>query len=94
MAKSITAILADAAALPSTEEDRSRSRGRSADPKNTNSPQIDPGQMAMVDVLMTRMTKLMNDTLTENNAQTQRQITHISSQLHAVATTTHANISK
>ena len=98
MVKSISEALADAVTLPANEEERSRSRGRSSDPKKTEKKQktsdgeINEGQMAMVDVLMTRMTKLMSDTLAENNSQTQRQISHISSQLHAVATTTDANI--
>ena len=41
---------------------------------------------------MTQMSKLMHDTLAENNAQTQRQVSHLSQQLHAVATTADTNI--
>ena len=89
MSKSVASALAEASTTPAQEEERSRSRGRSADQKRTktsaadnNTTTIDPGQLAM-----------MNDTLNENNTQTQRQITHISSQLHAVAKTTDRNIS-
>ena len=46
----------------------------------------------MVDMLMTQMSKLMQDMLTENNAQTQRQVNRLSQQVQAVATTADTNI--
>ena len=63
------------------------------DDGNDNASQLDSSQLLMVDVLMTQMSKLMHDTLAENNAHTQRQLSHMSNQLHAVATTADSNIS-
>ena len=87
---SITEANAEAVALPIILEDRCWSRSSTPDSSKPKNNKIDSSTTPM---LMTRMTKMMSDILADNNTQTQRQITHINSQLHTVATTTDFNIS-
>ena len=63
-----------------------RKKGKPSDNADTN--MLDKTQIAMVDVLMSRMSKMMDDKLPSHDSKTQQQLKNTKTQIETVAETT------